>query len=163
MNQVVGLLTLVCVGCVSQPVVRPPLVAANQRPEVRELPLDPREEVLPEGVPTLPGESVVEPIEEAEPAPMAGILISESRAARDVLFRARYAELRRVYQSDRQVWAAHRELYEEQVRRDREALEAAKPDWWERHDATVVGVVAFVAGAALTVGLAVAVDRAVGP
>lgn len=87
MNQLTPLLVLVCVGCVSQPVVRPPLVAANQRPEVRELPLDPREEALPDGVPTTPGESAVEPIEEAMPAPMAGILISESRAARDVRLR----------------------------------------------------------------------------
>ena len=118
---------------------------------------------MPEGIPTSPGEEAVDPIEEGEVAPRSGILISEARAARDALFRVRYTELRRTYEADRQVWAAHRELYEEQIRRDREALEKAQPDWWDRNDGTVIGMVAFIAGAALTVGLAAAIDGAVGP
>jgi len=139
------------------------MVAESRRPELREMPQSPRDEALPEGIPTNPGEAAVDPIEAGEASPRSGILISEARAARDALFRVRYTELRRTYEADRQVWTAHRSLYEEQIRRDREALEEAQPDWWERHDGTVVGVVAFLAGAALTVGLAAAIDKTVGP
>jgi hypothetical protein len=94
---------------------------------------------------------------------MAGILVSEARAARDALFRIRYRELRRTYEADRQVWGAHRELYEEQIRRDREALEQARPDWWEQNDATVVGAITFILGAAITVGIVAAIDYVVDP
>lgn len=148
------------------------MVSADRRPEARELPAEPDDKPLPEGIPREPGEDHVVPLERGQcvsedgsrvaPGPCpdwSGIAVSEARAARDALYRISYTELRRLYEADRQVWAAHRELYEAQIREDRKEIERLQPDWWERHDGTVIGVGAFIVGAALTVGVVSAVDH----
>lgn len=160
MRQLAALLMLVCVGCATtQAVVHPPVIPETRRPEARDLPQDARTEALPEGISTTPGEDSVEAVEAGDPAPHAGILVSEARAVRDGIYRIRYTELRRTTEADRRVWTAHREFYEEQIRRDREALEEAQPDWWERNDGTILGVLGFVVGSAIVLGLAAAVDK----
>lgn len=159
MRFLVALLMFSSACATTQANTHPPLVAESRRPEVRDLPVAPDDRELPDGIPAEPGEDAVFPIEEGDEVVMPGILVSEARAARDALYRIDYTELRRMYEADRQVWEAHRALYEEQIRRDREALEEAQPGWWERHDATVVGVVAFLLGAAITTGIVAAIDK----
>lgn len=167
MKGLAAALMVLAVGCgASTATTVRPLVAENRQPEARELPPDPVEEALPEGIPTDPPETAVEALEAGscppdavQPCPaQSGILVSEARAARDALFRIRYRELRRTYEADRQVWAAHRELYETQVRLDREEIQRLQPGFWEEHDAEILGVVGFVIGAAITIGIMAVIE-----
>jgi hypothetical protein len=141
-----------------------PLVALDRRPEIAELPTDPEIEAIPEGYDTTLGEELAEPLEAGQcvdgtgvvrsegPCPgWSGIAISEARAARNAMYRIRYRELRRGYQADRQVWAAHRELYEAQVLRDREEIENLQPTWWDRNG-FIIGIAGgFILGAATAI------------
>jgi hypothetical protein len=153
-----------------------PLVAEDRRPEVRELPQDPRLEALPDGTPSDPPENFVEPLEagscvavgskvlpSAPCPPQSGLLVSEARAARDAMFRIRYPELRRTYEADRQVWAAHRELYEAQVAADREEIERLQPTWWTQNGFAIGTAAGFILGAAVTIAITFAVDEATSP
>ena len=168
------LATLFTVGCAAsgENSLRP-LVAEDRRPESRDLPIDPQVESIPEGYDTTFGEDHIEPLEEGScvaesgeavsvgPCPSwSGIAISESRAARDVMYRSRYRELRRTYDADRQVWAAQRELYEAQIVRDREEIGNLQPTWWEQHDGTVLTALGVIVGAAITVAITFAVEEA---
>lgn len=155
-------------GCAATqtPEVRP-LVAEARRPEARELPVDPRDEPLPEGTPVTPGEDYVMPVTAGEcagatePCPAEdGIQVSEARANRDALFRIRYREMRTTYEADRRVWSAHRELYEAQIAADRQEIEDLQPTWWERHDGTILTAVGVIVGAAITVAITFAVNQA---
>ena len=130
-----------------------------------------------------PGEQYVEPIEAGQCIPAGGIqmpdsedeedrfvagpcpersglMVSEARANRDALYRIRYREMRDTYTADRQVWSAHRELYEAQVAADREEIAQLQPTWWERHDGTILTAVGVVVGAAITVAITFAVNQA---
>ena len=183
MRKLVTLLVLFAFGCgaATTPEVRP-LVAENRRPEARELPVDARTEPLPEGTPTEPGENYVSAVEAGQcippdgivgvdedgeprhiegPCPdQSGIVVSEARANRDAIYRIRYTELRRTYEADRQVWAAHRELYEAQVAADREEIERLQPTWWEQHDGEILAALGVIVGAAVTVAITFAVNEA---
>lgn len=154
------------------PEVRP-MVAEDRRPEARELPADVRDEPLPEGTPTTPGEDYVMPVERGQclndegtavsegPCPdQSGLVVSEARANRDALYRIRYREMRTTYESDRRVWSAHRELYEAQIAADREEIASLQPTWWERHDGTILTAVGVIVGAAITVAITFAVNQA---
>jgi hypothetical protein len=174
-------LALLAMGCgAAQTAVRP-LVAEDRRPEARELPIDVRDELLPDGTPTEPGEDYVMPVtagecipehgmtvppsdeEQVIPGPCPtqdGILVSEARANRDALYRVRYRELRDTAEADRRVWSAHRELYEAQIAADREEIANLQPTWWERHDGTVLTAVGVVVGAMITVAITFAVNQA---
>lgn len=149
-----------------------PIVAEDRRPEARDLPPDAVIEPLPAGVPTEPSENYVMPFESgfcisgdgtdrAEgPCPLiSGIVVSEARAMRDATYRIRYPELRQLYQSDRQVWTAHRELYESQIVADREEIERLRPTWWERNDMAIGIAIGLVTGAAITVAITYAVNQ----
>jgi len=182
--RVVVVLVIFAVGCgaAQTPEVRP-LVAEDRRPEARELPQDARDEALPEGTPTEPGEGYVVPVDAGEcippggiqmpdseddedrfvagPCPeQSGIMVSEARANRDAIYRIRYREMRDTYEADRRVWSAHRELYEAQVQADREEIARLQPTWWERHDGTILTAVGVVVGAAITVAITFAVNQA---
>lgn len=168
MRKLVVIVVLFSFGCgASQaPQVRP-IVAEDRRPEARALPIDVREEPLPEGTPVTPGEDYVVPVTAGEcegatePCPAEdGIQVSEARANRDALYRIRYRELRDTYDADRMVWSAHRELYEAQVAADREEIARLQPSWWELHDAEIMTAVGLVVGAALTVAITFAVNQA---
>lgn len=156
--------TLALVACTPARVHVKPLVPEERRVELRDLPVQPNEEPLPADAPT---EDWVEPLEAGSCTVMAalcparsGLLISEGRAARDFLYRTRYAELRKVYESDRVVWSAHRELYETQLAATETALQKAQPNWFEQH-AFQLGIVGgFLLGAAATVALTFAVNQA---
>jgi len=157
-----------------------PLVAEDRRPESRALPVDARSEPLPADTPLDLPEGYVMPVDRGECIPEAGfelpasdepqvvpgpcpehsgIFVSESRANRDAIYRIRYTELRRTYESDRRVWAAHRDLYEAQVAADREEISRLQPSWWERHDGTILTAVGVVVGAAVTVAITFAVNQ----
>lgn len=168
---VLGMLVL-AVGCATPSAYVPTVaVSTEKRVETRPLPPDPAVEPLPSGTP--PGDWV-EPFEAGEclstqgtpavgatkPCPArSGIAESEARAARNLLFRIRYPELRKVYEADRAVWAAHRELYETRLQDASKALHDAEPNWFQQH-ALQLGVVGgFVLGAAMTVALTFAINQ----
>lgn len=174
MRAILTLLVFFAMGCgaAQTPELRP-MVAEDRRPEARELAQTVRDEPLPEGVPVRPGEGYVVPVTAGEcvgedgsplvtesyPAE-SGFMISEARANRDALYRLRYREMRLTYEADRQVWSAHRELYEAQIVADREEISNLQPTWWERHDGTVLTAVGVVVGAAITVAITFAVNQA---
>ena len=79
---------------------------------------------------------------------------------RDATYRIRYQELRRTSEANRQVWAAHRELYEAQVAADREEIARLQPSWWETHDGEIMAAVGVVVGAIVTVAITFAVNQA---
>lgn len=173
MRKLLAILVLSAMGCGAGAAQRPahppadPLVPDARRPEVRPLPPDPATEPFPEGTPADPAEGYVEPIEAGQCAEMeypcpsvSGILISEARAVRDAMFRIRYPQLREYYVADRQVWKAHRELYETQIESQREEIERLQPSWWERNDGTILAAVGVVAGVAVTVLVTFAVNQA---
>jgi hypothetical protein len=79
------------------------------------------------------------------------------------LFRIRYPELRRMFESDRQLWAAHRELYEERLQTSAEELKKAQPGWWQQHGPALGMVGGFIVGAVLTVSVTYALHQVAKP
>jgi len=182
MRKLVVMVALLSFGCgaAQTPEVRP-LVADDRRPEAREMVQDARDESLPEGTPQHLPESYVMPVEAGEcipedgrrippsdeelvllgPCPEeSGIFVSEARANRDAIYRIRYREMRDTYRADRQVWSAHRELYEAQVAADREEIARLQPTFWEQHDGEILATLGVIVGAALTVAITFAVNQA---
>lgn len=169
------LVLVVASGCATTPMVPQPLIAAEKAVEAKPLPPDPALEALPAGTPVgdwveaLEAASCLDKAGKALPgAPSpcparSGIASSEARAARDALYRIRYPELRRMYEADRQLWGAHRELYEERVRTGAEELKKAQPNWWQQHGPALGVVGGFVVGAAMTVAITYAVNQATKP
>lgn len=148
--------SLVLVGCASSKAAYVPLVSPDRQVETRALPPDAPTEPLPNGTPA--GDWVV-PVEVGETVKKAGIEVSEARAARDTIYRIRYVELRKLYESDRLIWTAHRALYEKQLENTEAALKAAQPNWFQQH-ALQLGIIGgFVLGAATTVLLTYAVNQ----
>jgi len=128
-------------GCASTQTPR--LLPPPSAPETRDLPPDPAEEPLPDGIPA--GETV-EPLEAGScydatglrggnyPCPRAsGLLASEGWAVRAGFYRLRYRELREHYEADRSVWRAHRVLYESTHAENLRRMEAARPSWLVRN------------------------------
>ena len=157
------------------------MVAEDRRPEAREMAQDARDEPLPEGTPMNLPESYVMPVEAGEcipedgrrippsdeeqvlPGPCpeeSGLFVSEARANRDAIYRIRYREMRDTCRADRQVWSAHRELYEAQVAADRGEIARLQPTFWELHDGEILATVGVIVGAALTVAITFAVNQA---
>lgn len=165
--------TLVLVGCATTNAAYVPTVplTPEKRVEMRALPPDPATEVLPPGTP--PGEWV-EPVEAGScldkqgkpvsgaPSPCpakSGIETSEARAARDAMYRIRYPELRKTFEADRAVWAAHRELYETRLEDASKALRAAEPNWFQRNAFQLGTVGGFILGAGMAVAITFAVNQ----
>ena len=128
--------------------------------EDRELPAHPQDEDLDLAPGVNADETAVEAATKGQPAPMDGIIVSESRAARDALYRIRYKELRTTYEADRSVWRVHRTIYEKQIEMDNDRireLTPPPPTWWDQHGTAVLigssALVGLVAGAGLTVGV----------
>jgi hypothetical protein len=142
----------------------------ERRIEEEALPPNPETEPL-EG--NFPPEEWVEPIEigmctrpstptrPSSPAPCpdkSGILVSEAKAARLTLTKFRYAELRKLFESDIVVWKAHRELYEERLKLADRAIQDLQPSWWDRHKGELGLVGGFLLGAAATLVIVSAVQ-----
>lgn len=166
------LLVFALTGCATVPTLAPTVaVNAEKRVEMRPLPPDPLTEALPPGTPpedwVLPLEAgscfdkAGKPAQDApKPCPeRSGVSLSESRAVRAKLLQIRYPELRRLYEADRMVWVAHRELYEERLKLADDKIRSMQPNWFERH-ALQLGIVGgFVLGAVMTVSLTYAVHQ----
>jgi hypothetical protein len=143
-------LFLACAGTLPTP----PTVAEAKRVEQEPLAPDPQEDKLD---PNVPKGEWVEPLEANSCTPScparSGILVSEERAVRDGLYRIRYRALRTNYLADRQVWVAHRELYEKRLQLADQAIQKLQPGWWERHRFQLGVVGGFVLGSALTIAI----------
>jgi len=161
-------------GCVAgkTTIQRYPGISEDLRPEVRNLPIDPHDEALPDRTPS---EDWTEGLEagsclNAQGVPItdhagicpsrSGVLISEARAARFYLYRIRYDELRKTYIADRMQWSIQRQLYESFLEHANQDIADLTPGWFARH-ALELGVVGrFATGAIITVGIAMALDAA---
>lgn len=158
MRRFLTLLLTAELACATPPAPPPPpLVPVSKQVELSPLPPDPSTEPLDPG---LPKGDWVEAIEQGKVARAAGILESEERAWRNGKYRTRYPDLRKSYEADRGVWTAHRELYEARHADDVKKLEAAQPNFWERHAPELCLIGGFLVGAAVTMGI-VAADRRV--
>lgn len=143
-------------ACATTPKAPPaPYIPEARRPEARALPPNPREEAL-----QFSGPELVKPLEKGQAAAEPGLWASEARVARDILFRTRYDELRRVYEADRLVWSAHRDYYEERLRLSAEEIEKLQPTWWDRNKDTVFLVAGTLLGFGVTLGITQAVYHA---
>jgi hypothetical protein len=154
---------LVCACAGYKPYV-PTVPEGTKRVESTPLPPDPAKEPLPDGF--AKGEWV-EPLEagscldkkgettaEAVPCPArSGIAVSEERAYRDGLYRVRYKELRTTCEADRQVWGAHRELYEGRLKLADQAIQDLQPKWWDRHKFQIGTIGGIILGVAATVAI----------
>lgn len=154
---------LVC-GCSRpEPVIEPTVPIDEQhRPEMRELPPDPG------ATPPTPEGDWAQPIEDASGCQtqdgyifdiQAGILLSEEKVERCLLYRTRYNELRSIYESDRMVWGAQRELYEERLRLSGEEIYNLQPDWWDENKLAVGIAIGVVFGIGLSLGVYAAADN----
>jgi len=173
MTRFVSLVLIFAVtGCATVPHAAPTVaINVEKRVEMRPLPTDPATEALPPGTPkddwVLPTEAgscldkAGKPVAGATgPCPaQSGVSLSESRAARAQLYQIRYPELRRLYEADRMVWTAHRELYEERLQQADQKIRDMQPNWLERHSLQLGIVGGFILGAALTVSLTYAVHQ----
>ena len=144
-------LVLGTMGCATVPPPPTPIfIAESRRPEERELPLNPRTEQLPSG---FSGEEWVEPLEQGAVALKAGLLISESRAARDILVRTRYDEMRSLYSADQDVWRVQRKYYEERLQFADQAILGLQPTWWDLNKDAFFFWGGVVLGTGLTLGV----------
>jgi len=163
----------VALGACAGPRFQVPTVPDSviKRVESRELPPDPAVEPIPDNIPK--GDWVA-PIEKGEcldasgtpetgapsPCPVeSGIVISEERAYRAALYRIRYRELRKTYESDRMVWSAHRELYEERLKLAGQAIEDLQPSWFDNNKFPLGVVGGVVLGIATSVAILSVTDR----
>jgi len=174
----VAVLMALTFGCATAPKpVVAPVVREAQRAEERPLPEDPDLAELPvdqgvdfKPVPVEAGECLPEgqdgPPEGVErPCPaLSGILISERTAWKARLYQIRYKEMRKLYQSDRLLWGAHRELYEEKLNLSREELQRvhdeATPTWWEENDGTIGLISGLILGGVISIGIAAGINEA---
>ena len=151
-------------SCATPPVTPPTIPPGNGRVEETALPDDATKATLPPGTPA--GDWVealeagscwdikgVKVPDAATPCPArSGIVISEERAARSILIKRGYDELRNIYQADRRVWREQRNLYETRLQLADKAIRDLQPDWLQRHALTLGAVGGFLVGVA-TVGL----------
>lgn len=153
-------------GCAGPRVVQPTVPeSVINRVETRELPEDPATMEVPANlergdwvVPVNKGECLDEegtPETEApNPCPFFnGIAVAEERAYRDGLYRIGYKELRTLYELDRQVWAAHRELYEERLKLADRAIQDLQPSWFDRNKLQLGVIGGVLVGVATTVAV----------
>lgn len=125
---------------------------------------DPPAEVPPDKRLAVPvSECVVEGTEPPEKTP-PGILLSTEMAMRAGRLKVAYDEMRGLYEVDlrtmdreRQVYVKQLDLADQEIARLREE---ARRSWWETHGAKVMLAVGVVTGAALTIGVAAALDAA---
>lgn len=141
----------------------PPTVPIGEqhRPEMRELPPDPG------ATPPTPSEDWALPIEAATCTTPeqyvfdvpAGIELSEEKVERCLLYRTRYNEMRTIYESDRMVWGAQRELYEERLRLAGEEIYNLQPDWWDENKFAIGAAIGVVLGIGVSLGVYAAAEN----
>ncbi len=120
----------------------------------------PEEPARPEGgVQTRPVAQCVDADGQETPG---GVLFADETAAYTGHLRVSYDELRGLYSIDQRTWAREREVYrryldlaDDEVDR---ANGRAERNWWERHGAAAGLTIGVVVGAAITIGIAAALD-----
>lgn len=158
------LLFLACASACAGAKPLEPTIPESKRVEAEPLPPDPETEKLDSNVPPEdwvealePGsctDATGKPTTNVKPCPArAGIAMSEAKAARFGLFKIRYKELRTNYVSDRNVWAAQRELYETRLKLADKAIQDLQPGWWDRHKGEFGVIGGFILGTAMTISI----------
>lgn len=170
MNRYILVLSFLLASCASRAQVVPTVPeSALKRVEEQDLPPDPKQEKLPDGLPK--GDWIIS-MEKGScvnedgvmvndyPCPdKDGILSSEERAYRDGLFRIRYKELRENYQADKELWKVHRELYETRLQLAAQAIEDLQPSWWDRNKLQLGMVSGIVLGIASSAAIIVVTEQ----
>jgi hypothetical protein len=95
-----------------------------------------------------------------------GIIISQDMARDIAIERVDHEKLRDVYILDQKIMNNERLVYQRLMQDADEEIddlrEKTRRSWFEKHGAKVTLVIGFVTGAALTVGIAAALDAALG-
>jgi len=129
----------------------------------RELPAPPKEVPLDKRLVVAVSECTVEGSEPVAKTP-PGILMNQAMAMRAARLKVAYDELRGMYEVDLSIMDREREIYERHLKAaDDEIVEwrtKARRSWWERNKGTVGLVLGVMTGAALTIGIAAAIDEA---
>jgi hypothetical protein len=93
-----------------------------------------------------------------------GILMSQEMTMRAARLKVAYDEMRGLYEVDLQTMDREREVYERHLKAADDEIadwkQKARRSWWENNKGTVGLVVGVVTGAALTIGIAAAIDQA---
>lgn len=157
MRTLILLTTLLSFACTTAQYQQKTYIPQDKRPEeVTALPEDPEKMTPPEDLP--PGEKAVH-VEKGEPAPEAGILLTERKAWRHGQYVIAYKALRDLDTADRNVWVTHRLYYEDGLNQRDKKIEEQRPGWWDENKGWVGAVLGFLGGAAVTIGIAAAVNE----
>jgi succinate dehydrogenase flavin-adding protein (antitoxin of CptAB toxin-antitoxin module) len=93
-----------------------------------------------------------------------GILMSQEMTMRAARLKVAYDEMRGLYEVDLRTMDREREIYERHLKAADDEIadwkQKARRSWWELNQGTVGLVVGVVTGAALTIGIAAAIDQA---
>ena len=74
-------------------------------------------------------------------------------------YKARYNELRTLYDLDRRVWKYSRVIHEEQRGQANQIIKDLTPGWWARTKGTLGFVTGIVIGATMTIFVVYGVDK----
>ena len=163
MKVLIAVMLVVAVSCGGAPQVE---VIEHTLPDPlfsRELPERPAKVPLDKRLSVSVSECIVEgsnPLQKTPP----GIMMSKEMAMRAARLKVAYDEIRGLYEIDLATMDREREVYERHLKAaDDEIVEwriKARRSWFEKNKGTVGLVLGVVTGAALTVGIAAAVDQA---
>lgn len=153
MKNYVAIVLLVCIGCsASTPVIQYPAMPDKHRVENKELPVRPDSEAI------APENDWTKAMKPGDTTDKPGVLLSADKAARAKKWQDGYINLRLLYETDRQIWAQHRIVYEERVSSANAEIKRLSPSWWDENKGTLGWVSGFIMGAATTVAIVYAID-----
>ena len=149
------LIPVLVFACSSAPKQAPSyFIEADRWPETKPLPVVDSD--------TLPLPPKLDPIESSQAlekgivAPSSGILISEAKAWRLAQSRIEAKALRSDWIADREVWVAHRAVYESTIQNMAEQIRNLQPSWFDENKISIGLGGGFILGAVTVVLLAYA-------
>lgn len=85
------------------------------------------------------------PLEQGDRAPLAGIMMSESRALRFAYNDIELKRLKISYEQDAHVWEIERRIIQHMIREKDMEIERLQPTWWDKHAWSVVSALTLLA------------------
>lgn len=155
MRSIFAVLLILTIGCGSAAPIR---FGGVKDPafKVEEKPLPPR----PDEKPIPPENDWAQPLAKDAPAPKGGVLMSADKAIRAAKYKARYNELRTLYELDKHVWRNVSIINDEQFAQANRVIKDLSPSWWDDNKGTVGFVTGTVIGITMTIFVVYGVDQA---